>query len=85
MAALLRLLLCIPVKWFVPHLAVGARFDCCEWTCRVTQSVQRTPLGPASWLPAIEKVRVPSRLSSRGFGRPMMIGFSTWLRLMLCK
>ena len=28
-------------------------FDCARWTCMVTQPVQRTPLWPASWLPAV--------------------------------
>ena len=32
-------------------------FDCCMWTSRVTQPVQRTPLWPASWLPAVDKGR----------------------------
>ena len=32
-------------------------FDCCRWTCSVTQVVQRTPLWPASWLPAVDKSR----------------------------
>ena len=38
-------------------LLLGLFFDCWRWTCRVTQSVQRTPLWPASWLPAIDKIR----------------------------
>ena len=46
-----------PDRWIVPHLAVGAQFDCCRWTCRVTQPVQRTPLWLASWLPALDKSR----------------------------
>ena len=37
------------------HLAVRTLFDCCRWTCRVTQPVQRTPLWPASWLPAVDE------------------------------
>ena len=37
-----------PDRWIAPHLAVRALFDCCRWTCRVTQPVQRTPLWPAS-------------------------------------
>ena len=32
--------------WITPHLAVRTVFDCCRWTCRVTQPVQRTPFGP---------------------------------------
>ena len=36
-----------PDRWIAPHLAVSALFNCCWWTCRVTQSVQRTPLCPA--------------------------------------
>ena len=39
-----------PDRWIVPPLAVGAHFDCGR-----TQQVQRTPLWPASWLPAIER------------------------------
>ena len=38
-------------------LAVWTLFDCCRWSCRVTQPVQRTPLWPASWLPALDKGR----------------------------
>ena len=37
-----------PDKWIAPYLAVRTLFDCCRWTCRVTQGVQRTPLWPAS-------------------------------------
>ena len=44
-------------RWIAPHLAVRTLFDCCRWTGRVTQPVQRTPLWPASWLPAIDKGR----------------------------
>ena len=44
-------------RWVAPHLAVQTLFDCCRWDCRVTQPVQRTPLWPASWLPAIDKGR----------------------------
>ena len=43
--------------WIVPHLAVRTHFECCRWTCRVTQLVQRTPLWPASWLPVLDKSR----------------------------
>ena len=44
-------------RWITPHLAVRSLFDCCRWTCRVTQPVQRTPLWPASWLPAVDEGR----------------------------
>ena len=44
-------------RWIAPHLAVRAHFDCVGWTCQVTQSAQRAPLWPASWLPAIDKSR----------------------------
>ena len=43
-------------RWVAPHLAVRVLFDCCGWTW-VTQPVQRTPLWPASWLPAVDKGR----------------------------
>ena len=44
-------------RWVAPHFAVRTLFDCCRWTGRVTQPVQRTPLWPASWLPAIDESR----------------------------
>ena len=44
-------------RWIAPHLAVRTLFDCCRWTCLVTQPVQRTPLWPASWLLALDKGR----------------------------
>ena len=44
-------------RWVAPHLAVRTLFDCCRWTGRVTQPVQRTPLWPASWLPAVDEGR----------------------------
>ena len=44
-----------PDRWIAPHLAIRTLFDSCRWESRVTQSVQRTPLWPASWLPAIDK------------------------------
>ena len=44
-------------RWIAPHLAVRTLFHCCRWSCRVTQPVQRTPLWPASWLPAVDKGR----------------------------
>ena len=44
-------------RWIAPHLAVRTLFDCCRWSCRVTQAVQRTTLWPASWLPAVDKSR----------------------------
>ena len=28
-------------RWIAPHLAVRTLFDCCRWTCSVTQAVQR--------------------------------------------
>ena len=43
--------------WVAPHLAVRTLFDCCRWNCRVTEPVRRTPLWPASWLPAVDKGR----------------------------
>ena len=46
-----------PGRWIAAHLAVRTLFDCCRWTCRDTQPVQRTPLWPASWLPAVDKSR----------------------------
>ena len=46
-----------PDRWVAPHLAVRTLFDCVRWTCRVTQPVHRTPLWPASCLPAVEKSR----------------------------
>ena len=60
-------------KWVAPHLAVRTLFDCCRWSGRVTQQVQRTPLWPASWLPAIDKSRGLSRLRFSGFGMSVMI------------
>ena len=44
-------------RWIVPHLAVRASFAYSCWTCQVSQPVKRTPLWPASWLPAIDKTR----------------------------
>ena len=32
-----------PGRLIAPHLAVRTLFDCCRWTCRVTQPLQRTP------------------------------------------
>ena len=46
-----------PDRWIAPHLAVRTLFDCCRWECWVTQPVQRTPLWPASWLPAVNTGR----------------------------
>ena len=46
-----------PDRWVAPHLAARTHVDCLRWTCRVTQLVQRTPLRPASWLPAVDKGR----------------------------
>ena len=44
-------------RWIAPHLAVRTLFDCCRWDCRVAQPFQRTPLWPASWLPAVDEGR----------------------------
>ena len=44
-------------RWVVPHLAVRASFLYSKWTCQVSQPVKRTPLWPASWLPALDKTR----------------------------
>ena len=44
-----------PDRSIAPHFAVWTLFDCCRWTCQVTQPVQRTPLWPASWLPVVDK------------------------------
>ena len=46
-----------PDMWIAPHLAIWTLFDCCRWESWVTQSVQRTPFWPASWLPAVDKGR----------------------------
>ena len=46
-------------RWVASHLAVRTLFDCCRWSGRVTQPVQRTSVWPASWLPAVDKGRVP--------------------------
>ena len=33
-------------RWIASHLAVGALFECCRWTCRVTQPVKpHSPFG----------------------------------------
>ena len=64
-------------RWIVPHLAVRASFAYSCWTCQVSQPVKRTPLWPASWLPAIDKTRGSKSVEvQRGFGRFMMKGFS---------
>ena len=56
-----------PDRWIAPHLAIRTLFDSCRWESRVMQSVQRTPLWPASWLPAIDKVsRFQVGRSSKG-------------------
>ena len=70
-------------RWIVPHLAVQASFLYSSWTCQVSQPVKRTPLWPASWLPALDKTRVLSLLRFKGFGRFMMKGFSLCLGKML--
>ena len=54
-------------RWVAPHLAVQALFDCCRWTGRVTQPVQRTLLWPASWLPAIDKSRGSKSVEVQSF------------------
>ena len=46
-----------PERFFVSHFAVRAHFDCSRWTCRATQPVHRTPLGPAFCLPAVDRGR----------------------------
>ena len=38
-------------------LTVRASFAYSSWTCQVSQPVKRTPLWPASWLPALDKFR----------------------------
>ena len=49
----------VPDRWIGPHLAVRTHFECTRWTWRVTQSVHRAPLWPASWLRALDKIGVP--------------------------
>ena len=71
-------------RWVAPHLAVRTLFDCCRWTCSVTQVVQRTPLWPASWLPAVDKSRSSKSVGFRGFGRFMMSVSSLCLVVMPC-
>ena len=44
-------------RWIVPHLAVRTHFEYSRWISRVSQTVQRTPLWPASWLPVLDKSR----------------------------
>ena len=44
-------------RWIVPHLAVRASFLYSSWTARISQPVKRTPLWPASLLPALDKTR----------------------------
>ena len=73
-----------PDRWVAPHLAVRSLFDCCRCTGRVTQPVQRTPLWPASCMPAVDKSRGSSRLRFRGFGRLKMSVFSVCPVRMLC-
>ena len=63
-----------PDRWIVPHFAVWTYFDCRRWTCKGTQPVQRTPLGPAFWLPAVDKGR--NLPMFRGSGRSMVIDCS---------
>ena len=61
-ALLLLLLLFFPARFSLVDgllliLRLGLSFDCCRWTCSVTQVVQRSLLWPASWLPAVDKGR----------------------------
>ena len=44
-------------RWIVPHHAVRASFLYSSWASQVSQPVRRTPLWPASWLPALDKSR----------------------------
>ena len=46
-----------PERWIVSHFAVKAHFDCSRWICWATQPVHRAPLGPAFWLPAVDRGR----------------------------
>ena len=43
-------------RWIAPHLAVRTFFDCCRWTGRVTQPLQRTPLWPGSKSVGVRRV-----------------------------
>ena len=66
-------------RWIAPHLAVRTLFDCCRWTCSVTQVVQRTSLWPASWLPAVDKSRGSKSVEvQRGLGVFTMNVCSLW-------
>ena len=69
-------------RWIAPHLAVGTLFGEGRWSCRVSQPVRRTPLWPASWLLLI-RVGVYVCRGSEGFGRNMMIAYSSCLGRML--
>ena len=53
-------------RWIAPHFTVRTFFDCCRWTSRVTQPIVRTPLWPASWLPAIDKGRSSKSVDVQG-------------------
>ena len=66
-----------------PHFAVRTLFDCCRWSCQVTQPVQRTPLWPASWLPAVDKGKGSKSVEVQRAGRFKMSVFSIWLGWML--
>ena len=56
-------------RWIVPHLAVRASFLYSSWTGQVSQPVKRTPLWPASWLPALGKTRGSKSVEvQRGLG-----------------
>ena len=71
-------------RWVAPHLAVRTLFDCCRWTCQVTQPVRCTPFGLLLGCLLLIRLVVPSLLRFRGFGRFMMSGFSLCLVMMLC-
>ena len=63
-------------RWIAPHLAVRTLFDCCRWESWVTQPVQRTPLWPAYWLPAVDEGRGLSLLRFRGSGKFLLSVFN---------
>ena len=72
-----------PGRWIAPHLAVRTLFDCCRWTSQVTQPVLRTPLWPASWLPAVDKSRGSKSVEVQRVWGFMMSAFSSCLFKML--
>ena len=69
-----------PDRWIAPHLAVRALFDCGRWESWVTQSVQCTPLWPASWLPAVDRGR-----SSKSAGIFLGLRVVIYRRLLVLK